>query len=372
MRTPLHEVFRRAARSPKEAAKTVDVLARSGCDVSIVRHDGRSAFSEALVQTSELVLFEDLPGREQQTIFEMMHQWLGDLDELDEQDPLFATLALCTAFSGTPALKSLVKEPVRKLISYRQGEDCWEDMENELSFQKQLHSELKNRVKDLSPAQVDVALKYACIGESTHDLIALYAQPRLAQDMKNLDPESKDILEEALELAVQFQELESVKFLLNAGVDPNWGSGGVINAAIGPEKPSLEIVRCLLEAGVVPGDTFITASSGGHMEVVKLFLEYGADVNYRYSLPGYTGRTAIFEVARHNDIEFLKVLLEAGADVLVEDRIGMTPSAWARRYGGLEAAAFLEAEEEKSRNNPNALRAGSFNFLLELLFTLFY
>lgn len=361
MRTPLHEVFRVAIDAPNKAGKTIDVLARSGCDASIVRHDGRSAFSEALAQTSELVLFEESPGRHRKTIFEMMHQWLGDLDELDEQDPLLTTLALCTAYSGTSALKSLVKEPVRKLISYRQGEDCWEDMENEFTFQKQLHSELKNRVKDLSPAQVDVALQYACIGESTKDLVALYAQPRLAQDLGGPESESMNVLGEALELAVQFDELESVNFLLKAGVDPNWGSGSIISAAIRRDKPNLEIIRDLLEAGLVPGNALITATSNRHVDVVKLFLEYGADVNHRYTQSGYTGRTAIYDAARLNNTELIKIFLEAGADVLVKDRAGITPSAWARKHKNLEIAELLEAEEERSRDDPNAPRAGSPN-----------
>ncbi|MEM2056872.1 MAG: ankyrin repeat domain-containing protein [Thermoproteota archaeon] len=55
------------------------------------------------------------------------------------------------------------------------------------------------------------------------------------------------------------------------------------------------------------------ASRRGHLEMVKLFVEHGADVNIRNRL----GETPIFLACRNNHIDVVHYLIEHGTEVRV-------------------------------------------------------
>jgi ankyrin repeat protein len=90
----------------------------------------------------------------------------------------------------------------------------------------------------------------------------------------------------------------------------------------------MDIVKLLLEKGadVNPqgedSDTpLCSACSGGHMDIVKLLLEKGADVNPQGEYSNTPLRSACY--GGHMDI--VKLLLEKGADVNLQGKDSNTP-----------------------------------------------
>ena len=61
------------------------------------------------------------------------------------------------------------------------------------------------------------------------------------------------------------------------------------------------------------------AISKGEVDVVKKFIEYGADINETTN-----GLTPLMYAARYNQVEIIKLLLEKGANVKAKDERGNT------------------------------------------------
>lgn len=84
-----------------------------------------------------------------------------------------------------------------------------------------------------------------------------------------------------------------------------------------------DVAFLFLRAGMDP-NTIITetkepviilASKNGNVKIVKLLIDFGADINNRDT----DGGTALIHAASNGNIEVEKVLLEAGADINAED-----------------------------------------------------
>jgi len=76
---------------------------------------------------------------------------------------------------------------------------------------------------------------------------------------------------------------------------------------------------------------------GGHLEVVKLLLEHGADPNVK----NRDGKTPLHNAASEGHLEVVKLLLERGADPNVKDDDGNTPLHNAAWRGHLEVVKLL-------------------------------
>jgi ankyrin repeat protein len=80
-------------------------------------------------------------------------------------------------------------------------------------------------------------------------------------------------------------------------------------------------------------------AGGADMEVIRLLIDRGADVNarttpgvYSYNFYGSTptrGETPLHRAAAFASIEIVQLLLQAGADRAVRDVNGETPDVWA-------------------------------------------
>lgn len=85
------------------------------------------------------------------------------------------------------------------------------------------------------------------------------------------------------------------------------------------------------------GTPLCMAISKGDVEIVKKFIEYGADIHETSN-----GMTPLMYAARYNNVEILKLLVANGADIDKKDEKGNTALKYAEISKAKEAAAFLK------------------------------
>ena len=175
--------------------------------------------------------------------------------------------------------------------------------------------------------------------KKSQDSYALFQEtPETPIERKPELKEVKEILEKALEslkkpifTASKAGDVERVKALLKE--DP-----GLVNA-------------CAPTLGITP---LYQAACEGHVEVVRVLLAHGANVN----VPGWEGPLHIAACEGH--VEVVRVLLAHGANVDARDRKGSTALQFAASKGQVEVVELLLAEgaEANARDNEgyNALQ----------------
>lgn len=78
----------------------------------------------------------------------------------------------------------------------------------------------------------------------------------------------------------------------------------------------------------------LKAAEAGDVAKVKELLDSGADINYHSQPKKGTGRTALCEAALKGKLEVVRLLIEQGADLNVQDgSMGFTALHWAADYG---------------------------------------
>jgi adenosylhomocysteine nucleosidase len=106
------------------------------------------------------------------------------------------------------------------------------------------------------------------------------------------------------------------------------------------------IARRLIEAGADPGtysanefdvQPLHSAAAGRHVEICRLLIAAGADVN----APQRNGFRALHAAAQHGDVELLELLLSAGADPVLATDDGETPARTAEAEGHVDVARRL-------------------------------
>lgn len=85
------------------------------------------------------------------------------------------------------------------------------------------------------------------------------------------------------------------------------------------------------------------AAFAGHIEVVELLLERGADIN----AGGTDDKPALTWAAETGRREVAKLLLDKGAETGVQDMRGETAMDYAKRRGEEDIAAMIEARREQ-------------------------
>ncbi|NUT48448.1 MAG: ankyrin repeat domain-containing protein [Saccharothrix sp.] len=151
-------------------------------------------------------------------------------------------------------------------------------------------------------------------------------------------------------VAVTHDRVDVARVLVEAGADPNaldgrhdtpWLVTGVTGSVpmarvLLAAKPDLTITNRFGGVSLIP------ASERGHAEYVRLVAHSGIDVDHVNDL----GWTALLEAVilgdggpRHQDV--VRALIEAGADVDLADRQGVTPLAHARAKGRTTVATVL-------------------------------
>lgn len=82
---------------------------------------------------------------------------------------------------------------------------------------------------------------------------------------------------------------------------------------------------------------FLQACGGSHVDIVRLMLQAGGDVNDRR----YKGCTPMREAARNNQVAIMDLLHQAGANIDEPDHTGTTPLIGCAKGGKLEAVRWL-------------------------------
>ena len=156
----------------------------------------------------------------------------------------------------------------------------------------------------------------------------------------------------ALLAATHRNRVETARFLIQEGADVNakdfiQDSPYLYAAAEG----RIEILKMTLAAGADLKDTnryrgtgLIPAAHHGHVEAVKLLLATAIDKDHVNNL----GWTALLEAVILGDggaihTEIVRLLTEAGANVNIADRDGVTPLAHARKSGYSGMVRLLSA-----------------------------
>jgi ankyrin repeat protein len=81
----------------------------------------------------------------------------------------------------------------------------------------------------------------------------------------------------------------------------------------------------------------IVAISKGDLEVVKKFIEYGANVNEKSN-----GMSPLMIAARYNKVEIIKILISKGARLNDRDENGYTALKYAELSNATEAIQILK------------------------------
>lgn len=139
--------------------------------------------------------------------------------------------------------------------------------------------------------------------------------------------------------------LADVERLLNEGANPNEGPGrGRLPLVIAVQNGDRPLFDLLLRRGAKINGRAETATPlhfaifTQRPEFVRLLVEKGADVNALDN----TGDTPLSAAAKRNDLATIRYLLAHGANPKIANAEGQLPRDHARRLGYLEAAQLLE------------------------------
>jgi ankyrin repeat protein len=116
--------------------------------------------------------------------------------------------------------------------------------------------------------------------------------------------------------AAVYGDLETIQELLASGVD--------INALGAIRRPALTL-----------------ASYNGHMDIVKLLVEKGADIDM---VSGNGEDTALIMAVKLKEAEIATYLVESGANVNIEDAEGKTALNYAQETGQAGIVSLLESK----------------------------
>ena len=156
-----------------------------------------------------------------------------------------------------------------------------------------------------------------------------------------------------LHVAVYLKRHEAARALLRLGANPNALEIDRYDiVTIAAVANDLKMLNIALAGGAsarnitsrYDGTALIAAAHLGHTEVVQMLITAKAPLNHVNNL----GWTALMESivlgnGAKNHTATLKALVDAGADVNIADRQGITPLQHARRRGYVEMARILEA-----------------------------
>ena len=196
-------------------------------------------------------------------------------------------------------------------------------------------------------------------------VIARFAHEKIdvnaADEQRGLNPGGT-----ALHKACEDGHVEIAALLIRNGADINarrYFGDTVLMAACaarrgthGAQRPDLDTARLILKAGadVNLGSPLFQAAYCNHVDVVRLLLEFRAEVDRR----GRYGKTPLMAAASEGHDEVVRVLLDAGADVNASEENGKGALYYASDEGHTSTAQLLldRGADVSARNGKDPFR----------------
>jgi ankyrin repeat protein len=154
---------------------------------------------------------------------------------------------------------------------------------------------------------------------------------------------SPEALQETVLTAAREDDVEAMKQYIAAGADINQsGELGATPLSIAAFRGNVEMVRLLLDAGATfEIGVFHTAiaESNDDTEIVQVFLDHSVEIDKQAEIGN--GHTALMYAAEFGHIEVGKLLLENGADINAGDNFNDPALNVAAFHGQLEFAQML-------------------------------
>ncbi len=135
--------------------------------------------------------------------------------------------------------------------------------------------------------------------------------------------EPNELGETALMIAAEQGNLKLMEMLLEKGADLT--AQGIPALSYAARRGRTKTVKYLMDKGVDvtkkgAGPNLVDVIHNGHIDVLKMLLAHGADVNMQDAY----GRTALMEAADLDWLEIVLFLLENGADINLSEKNGAT------------------------------------------------
>lgn len=187
-------------------------------------------------------------------------------------------------------------------------------------------------------------LKYNC-GQDYDDVLTYAKDESVRWDKLVLEEEAREYLiktgfalsDDALGECVKSGHIDIVKKYIDAGyISSTRDSKGVPILCLAVRFEHLDIVRFLIDIGAdinaISDDrnnsAVMDAASTGNLEAVKILVDEGADLESQSK----NGQTALILAVGHGDEAISNYLLAAGANYEVKDSLGMSAKAYAKLF----------------------------------------
>ena len=140
-------------------------------------------------------------------------------------------------------------------------------------------------------------------------------------------------------IAAEKNHFEILKHLGDAGADLNittkMGDGSTRAAEVG----NIEMIEYLVNKGVHVGSlALIVAARSGNLDVTKLLVEAGANIDFQQRW----GHTALMTAAKNGHLDVVKFLMERGTNLFLKDKNGDTAIIIATENDHAEIATMLK------------------------------
>ena len=134
--------------------------------------------------------------------------------------------------------------------------------------------------------------------------------------------------------------LRTLSLLLRHNVRP-----GAFNlyTAINMNQPN-DVIQFILSSGVTAnGEILLLAMEKQRFDIARYFILSGVDVNYFYPQAGrhYDGMTCLLYASKHDNLELVRLLVDYGANINARNKDGATAFSIAQNNGNIQIVDFL-------------------------------
>ncbi len=156
-----------------------------------------------------------------------------------------------------------------------------------------------------------------------------YIRDRKPEELNKFAYNHRSMAQGPIHYAVESGHLEIVRLLLEAGADPNLRMASIKTAMYGDFKCKLVIHETPLFVAVMDN----------HHDIVKLLLDFGADPN----LVSKNNSTPLHAACFNGNLEIVKLLLgcHSKADIKSQNELGFSALHYAAGEGHIEVVRFL-------------------------------